>query len=142
MAGGKSLYLIDALLKHVFKGTGYTMPANLYLALTTSAPAANSTGGTIVEATYTGYARKQILTSDMGAPVVSSSPGTIANTSSLVFANCTAGSSNINGFAVCDSAGTGTGNVLYWGTISPAKTIDTSNQPATVGVGALVVSEA
>lgn len=131
--GSKSDYLENKLLDHALGQTSFTMPTNVYLALCTTAPTDASTGSTIVEANYTGYARKDIKSS-----LAAASSGETDSNADIVFADCTAGSSDIVGFAICD-ASTG-GNVLYWGTMT-SKTIDTSNTPATVKSGDLQITE-
>ena len=132
----KSNYLENAILDHVLSDGAFAEPANVYLALCTVVPTDASTGATITEPTYTGYARKEILASDLSA----ASGGSKTNSGAITFADCTAGSDTIVGFAILDSGTTGAGNVLYWGTVT-SKTIDTSNTPPTVAAGALVVTE-
>lgn len=110
-------------------GTSY-----LYMALCTAAVSDASTGASITEATYTGYARANVLGSSMGA--ASSPGGTIANTTAITFAACTNGTSTITYFALCDNSTTGAGNSVMWGTVT-SKVIDTSNTPPTVAIGAL-----
>lgn len=132
----KSDYLENKILDHCLGKTAFTMPATVAMALCTAVPTDASTGATITEATYTGYARKTIAGTDLNA----AASGTSTNANAITFAACTAGASTIIGFAICDSATTGAGNVLYWGTVT-SKVIDTSNTPPTVAVGALSVSE-
>ena len=132
----KSDYLENKILDHALGKTAFTMPATVALAMCTAVPTDASTGATITEATYTGYARKVIAASDLNA----ASGGTTTNANAITFNACTAGSSTIIGFAICDSATIGAGNVLYWGTTT-SKVIDTSNTPATVAASGLSVSE-
>jgi len=110
------------------------MPSAVYLALCTTAPTDASTGSTIVEANYTGYARKQIAAGDLNA----AASGSMTNANAITFAACTAGSSTIVGFAICDASSAG--NVLYWGTVTSI-VIDTSHTPATVAAGGLTITE-
>ncbi len=131
----KSDYLENKILDHNLGDGAYTSPT-AYLALCTVVPTDASTGATLTEATYTGYARLIINASDMSA----ASSGSKTNSAALTFAACTAGSSTIIGFAIVDSVTTGAGNVLYWGTVT-SKVIDTSNTPPTVAIGALVITE-
>src|SRR5689334_17472993 len=107
----KSDYLEDKLNDHVHGKATYTAPANIYIALLTSAPVDSDTGTSIgsKEATYAGYARKSTAATDYG----SSSGGTIANTNVINFAPCTGGSSTVKYFAKVDASSAG--NVLYWG---------------------------
>lgn len=130
----KSDYLENKVLDHCLGDGSFTMPAAVYLALCTVVPTDASTGATITEANYTGYARKQIAASDLSA----AASGSKTNSAAITFADCTAGSSTVVGFAIVDASTNG--NVLYWGTVT-SKTIDTSNTPATVAIGGLVVTE-
>lgn len=130
----KSDYLENKVLDHCLGDGSFTMPAAVYLALCTVVPTDASTGATITEANYTGYARKQIAASDLSA----AASGSKTNSAAITFADCTAGSSTVVGFAIVDASTNG--NILYWGTVT-SKTIDTSNTPATVAIGALVVTE-
>lgn len=132
----KSDYLELKTLDHNLSDGAFTMPVGIYLALCTTVPTDASTGATIVEANYTGYARIVIAATDLSAAAA----GSKTNSNAIVFAACTAGASTVIGFAILDSITLGAGNVLYWGTVT-SKTIDTSNTPATVAIGALVVTE-
>lgn len=121
------------MLDHIFGDGTLTITAPTYLALCTTVPTDASTGSTIVEANYTGYARKSIAAADMSA----SSGGSKTNSNAITFAACTAGSSTIIGWALCDASTTG--NVLCWGTAT-STVISTTQTPATVAVGALIVT--
>jgi hypothetical protein len=135
VGASKSDYLENKILDHTFNDPSYSAPTP-YLALTTVVPTDTSTGASITEATYTGYARLAIATSDMSA----AASGSKTNSAALTFAACTAGSSTIIGFAICDASGTGAGNILYWGTVT-STVISTTQTPPTVAIGALVVTE-
>lgn len=131
----KSDYMELKVLDHAFNDGTFTA-ATVYLALCTTIPTDASLGTNIVEANYTGYARLIINASDMSAAAA----GSKTNSATLTFAACTAGSSTITGFAICDNSGTGAGNIHYWGTTT-SKVIDTSNTPPTIAIGGLVVNE-
>lgn len=132
----KSDYLENKDLDHNLGDGSFTMPSTVALALCTTIPTDASTGATIVEATYTGYARLVIAAADLSA----AASGSKTNSNALTFAACTSGSSTIIGFAICDSSTTGAGNVLYWGTCT-STVISTTQTPATVAIGGLVVTE-
>jgi hypothetical protein len=133
MSGSFSEYCASAVLGHVVGKTAFTEPTT-YLALCTTLPTSASTGSTIVEATYTGYAR--IATSgDWGSPT-SATPCTIFNSSAITFAACTGSTSTIVGFALVDNSTTGAGNVLAWGSCS-STVISTTQTPATFAINAL-----
>src|SRR5262249_25543754 len=99
-------------------------------------PTDSSTGDTIVEASYTGYARKVVAASALSA----ASGGEIKNSEALTFAECTAGSSTIVGVAVCDSSTKGAGNVIGWGTITSTVISTTQTRP-TIAANGLVVAQ-
>lgn len=132
----KSDYLENKNLDHNLGDGAYTMPTTVALALCTVVPTDSSTGSSITEANYTGYARKAIAASALSA----ASGGTKKNSEALTFAACTEGSSTVIGFAICDSSTTGAGNILYWGTCT-STVISTTQTPATVAAEALVVTE-
>src|SRR5262249_54729147 len=108
----------------------------VYLALCTVVPTDSNTGATITEATYTGYARKSIAAVGFN----SASSGQVTNSEILTFPACTAGSSTIIGWALCDKSGKGEGNVLWWGTCT-STVISTTQTPASVAIGGLVLTE-
>jgi hypothetical protein len=126
-------FLENAVLDHIFGDGALTVTAPVYLALCTSVPTDASTGSTIVEANYTGYARKSIAAADMSA----AASGSKTNSNAITFAACTSGSSTIIGWAICDAATAG--NVLCWGTCT-STVISATQTPATIAVGALVVN--
>jgi hypothetical protein len=132
----KSDYLENKILDHCLGKTAFTMPTTVAMALCTVVPTDASTGASITEATYTGYARKAIAGADLNA----ASSGTSTNANAIIFNACSGSTSTIIGFAICDSSSTGAGNVLYWGTTS-SKVIDINNTPATIAISGLSVSE-
>lgn len=132
MSGSLSEYAEAAVLGHVVGKTSFTMPTT-WLALCTTVPTSASTGATIVEATYTGYAR--LATSgDWGSPTPGA-PSTIFNSSAMTFAACTGSTSTIVGAALCDSATTGAGNMIAWGSVS-STVISATQTPATFAINA------
>lgn len=133
---GFSDYAEAAVLNHVTGKSALTSPT-VYLALCTAAPTDASTGATLVEATYTGYAR--LLVAAASWNTASSPGGTITNSAQLTFANCTGSTSTIVGWALTDNATTGAGNVIMWGTAT-STVISTTQTPATVAAGALSLS--
>lgn len=110
--------------------------APVFLALCTTTPDSSKTGSTIVEASYTGYARLSVAAASWAAAVSggAGAASSIANGSTLTFAACTAGTSTIIGWALCSAVTVG--NVLAWGSAT-STVISTTQTPATVAVGAL-----
>ncbi len=125
----------NAVLDHFLGKTNRAVSSGAcYIALCTVVPTDASTGSSLTEATYTGYARKQVVAAEWNAAAA----GVSTNSAQQQFAACTAGASTIIGFALCDAASAG--NVLYWGTVT-SKVIDTSNTPATIAAAGLNISE-
>lgn len=135
MSGSFSDYCENKVLDHLTGKAAFTSPGPLYMALCTVLPDDTSTGASLTEASYTGYARKQVATSDWNA----ASGGVVSNANAIIFANATGGSSTIVGWALCDSGTTGGGNVIAWGSCA-STTVNTTQTPATFAAGALTIS--
>lgn len=121
-------------LDHLFGDGTYTVTAPTSLALVTSAVAESDTAATLVEAAYTGYARKALAAADLSA----AASGSKTNSAQQQFANCTAGSSVVIGWAVCTSS-SGAGDVIFFGTCT-STTISTTQTPATIAASGLVLN--
>lgn len=134
--GSKSDYLENEILDHILGGADYSRPASVWLALLTAAPTDASTGSTITEATYTGYARKEITNNATNFPAASS--GAKSNGTEIAFAECTAGSSTVTHWALLDASTAG--NILYWGALTTSKDISAGDTPK-VAVGDLDITE-
>lgn len=124
-----SNYLENKIIDYVFRGQTFVPPANIYIALLTSA--ANDADGSGVEVSGGGYARVAVPTSlaawagtqAAGSTVASTgTSGTTSNNASISFATPTAGWGNVVAFEAYDAL-TG-GNPLFYGTLSVAKTIN------------------
>lgn len=111
------------LLKLIFNGTAIaniadnaaTAPlTDLYVSLHTADPG-EAGDQTTSEATYTGYARVAVARDGTGWTVSGNSVSPAAN---ITFPQATAGTETITHFAV-GTAASGTGKVLYSGTVSP-----------------------
>jgi hypothetical protein len=132
---GFSDYWEAAVLDGTFGDPTTPTITNVYLALCTVVPDDTKTGATITEANYTGYARAQVTAAAMNAAAA----GSKSNGTAITFAACTGGSSTVIGWALCDASGVSTGNVLAWGTCT-STVISTTQTPATVAIGGLVVT--
>ena len=135
ISSGLSQYAMASLINHVNGFAAYTEPSAIWMALCTTAPTSTSTGSTLAEASYTGYARLNI-TSDMGA-ASAATPSVATNSSACTFAACTGGTSTLLGFAICDASSDG--DVLWYGTL-PSVVVSTTATPATVAPSALSLS--
>lgn len=116
-------YLEAEILDHIFGKGDFTPPTNLYVALLTAEAADDDdTGAELTEATYTGYARKQTSASDW-----TRSGSTMSNGNAITFAACTAGTSTVTHFALCDAATDG--NVLFKGALSASLAVSDGITP-------------
>lgn len=113
----------NSLLKLIFNGTNYANIADnassspftdLYVSLHTASPTATG-NQTTNEAAYPGYARIAVARSTSGWTVVGNSASPV---STITFPTATGGSETETHFGVGTSL-TGTGNLLYFGVISP-----------------------
>jgi hypothetical protein len=135
-----SKYLADAVLSWV-KGTTFpAAPANVYLAIMTTAPTArDGTGG--VECTGTGYARQAVASSAWGAIATSGSGLTaleqILNSNTVSWG--AAGGSNWGtavGIGVYDALTNG--NLIDYGDLTASQAIG-SGQTFQIGAGSLAL---
>lgn len=123
----------NKILDHLTGKTAYPAPAPLYMALLTTVASDTSTSASLVEANYTGYVRLQVPAADWNAAVA----GAVATAVQKAFANCTAGTSTVIGWALTPVAATGgAGDVVMYGT-APSVTISTTQTPPTVAAGGL-----
>lgn len=147
-AASLSNYLENKVADHIFRGTSYTAPTTLCVALATSAPTDATTGATLAEAAYTGYARAQLNPSASNwsgtggetSGVSAGTSGTVANNAVLTFGT-TAGSgpTTVTHFAILDSCTIGAGNVLFWAALTSSKTIANGDPAPSAAVGAITV---
>lgn len=110
-----SNYLENALINGTLRGTTYTAPTTVYLALYTSDPTDADTG---TEVSGGSYARQAIT---FGAP----SNGTSTNSATISFPQATASWGTIGWVGIRDALTTG--NLLYHTPLDVSKTIDTGD---------------
>lgn len=117
-----SNYLENKVLDHVLKNTAYTQPAGLYLGLFTNTSgnaATNLEAGTLTdEVSGNGYSRKTVS-------FAAASGGSSASNATVTFDAATGNWGTITHVAVMDAATSG--NVLFWGAVTTAKTIETGD---------------
>ena len=118
VSGGLSTYLADALLDHSLKGTPYSVPTNVYCALTTVAITDAMTGSTITEPA-SNYARTVMNVWDAAAA------GASENTNAITFPEATASWGTIGWTCLCDAATVG--NVLFYSGVDTSKAIDSGD---------------
>lgn len=97
---------------------------NLFVSLHTADPG-EAGNQTTSEATYTGYARVSVARTSGGWTVTANSVSPVA---AITFPACTAGTNTITHFAV-GTATSGTGKVLYKGTVTPNISVSSGVTP-------------
>lgn len=129
----KSNTFCNDWLKLVFNATatanladnaGTSPLANLYVSLHTGDPGAGGNQSTS-ETGYTGYARVAVARTSGGWTVSSNSVSPVAD---ITFGACSAGTATITHWAV-GTASSGTGKILYSGTVSPSISISAGVTP-------------
>lgn len=119
---GFSDYLEKKIIDHVFKTGAYSVPSNLYIALSKSTLSDTATGTTLPgEVSGGSYERKLCNTWDAS----SAAGGDTENSQTVTFPTATAPWGTVKTFAVCDK--TTKGNVLVWGSLSASKAIATGD---------------
>lgn len=146
-AMSKSDALESDLLKLLFQATPIANIAdnaaaspltNLYIALHTADPGDTGNQSTN-EATYTGYARIPVLRTSAGFTLSGTSPTQIANSSTITFGQCTAGSSTVTFFSI-GVAVSGATKILYSGALTASLAISNGITPS-FSAGQLVCTE-
>lgn len=133
MAGSKSDYLENKVLDHVLGGSDYTRAATVYVALFTAAPS-DSGGGT--EVATGSYARVAVTNNNTNWPAASS--GAKSNGTAVTFPTASANWGTVVAFGIFDASTSG--NLLYWGTLTTNKAID-SGDTASFAAGQLAITE-
>jgi hypothetical protein len=131
---GKSDFLENEILDHLLSAATYTAPATTYIALYTAAPT-DAGGGT--EVTGGAYARVAVTNNATNWPAASA--GAKSNGTVITFPAPTANWGVVVAFGVFDAASAG--NLLYWGLVTPNKTVNNGDPAPSFAVGDLDVSE-
>lgn len=117
---GKSDYLEQAILEHIFGISTYSPPATLYIGLYTSNPT-DAGGGT--EVSGGSYARVAVTNDDTKWNRTDS---VVSNVDPIDFAQATALWGTITSVGVFDSS-TG-GNLLFWAPLTASRTVNNGDQ--------------
>lgn len=123
MAGSISDYLETAWLNHALKGTSFSQPTNLYLALSTADPL--DTGAGIAEPSGNNYARAQCNTSWAAA-----SNRAVSSNADITFNQASGSWGTITHWALFDEV-TG-GNMLAHGDFTASKVVGTGVTPKVI----------
>jgi hypothetical protein len=137
-------YLENKLIDWLLRAQSFTPPTDLYIALFTAAPA-DAGGGT--EVSGGSYARVQVTsalaawagTQSAGSTTASSGTGgQTSNNAAVAFPAPTANWGSITHFAIMDAASSG--NMLFWGALSVAKTVNNGDAAPQFIAGALTLT--
>jgi hypothetical protein len=137
--GSLSNYAELKVLDHIVGKASFTVPAHVWIALFTTICDDTSTGTTPtpgVEVTGGSYARVDAVGAagfNTGA-----ASGAIANNAIITFPAPTGNWGTIVGFAAIDAATNG--NILFWGAVSPSKTVNNADPAPSFAVGALTLT--
>lgn len=115
-------YLEGKILDHIFRTGTFTKPTTLAVGLFTAAPS-DTGGGT--EVTGGSYARVALNPLDANWAAPSAGNGVTSNSVAITFPTPSAGWGTITHFGLFDA--TTSGNLLIWGSLSPAVVVSTSD---------------
>ncbi len=115
-----SNYLETAILNAVFRGTTFTSPSTVYVALYTTDPGDSDEG---TEVSGGSYARKAVT---FTAPVQEETKGVIRNSANIDFAVATASWGLVSHIGIRDAA-TG-GNLLFHGSLLNVRDVREGDQ--------------
>lgn len=131
---GKSDFLELEVLDHILGNAAYAAPATVHIALYTVTPT-DAGGGT--EVSGGSYARAAVTNNVTNWPAAAA--GLKSNGTAITFPAPTANWGVIVAFGIFDAAAAG--NLLYWGPITPNKTVNNLDPAPSFAVGALDVTE-
>lgn len=147
-ATSASDYLENRQIDYIFRAQAFTAPTVLCVALATAAPTDASTGATLAEAAYTGYARGALApsasnwkgTNNETTGASAGTSGTVKNNAIITIGTAaTTGPTVVTHFAILDSCTVGAGNVLFWAALTTSKTINNGDPAPAFAVDALTV---
>lgn len=127
--GSASNYLENEVLDHVLKVGSFTVPSNIYVALSTADP--TESGGSIAEPAGNNYSRVQCNTWD------AASGGATANTSVITFPTPSGSWGTVTHFALYDASSAG--NMLFYGALAASKSVGAGDTPS-FAAGALQIT--
>lgn len=146
-AAGMSNYAENKVLDYIFRSQAWTQPTTLCVGLATAAPSDTSTGATVTEASYTGYARGQLNASysawkGSGGEVTNTAStgtsGTTSNASAITIGSAaTSGPTVVTHFFLADSCTAGGGNILFYGALGTSKTINNGDPAPSFSIDAV-----
>jgi hypothetical protein len=120
-----SNYLETQLIQHIFRSGSYSKPSTLAIALSTAILDDTATGSNMSEISESlGYSRQPIPPSDINWQ---QTEGTVSNNQIIDFGTASESWGSIKSIAIVDDTTYGTGNILFWGLLSPARIVNTGS---------------
>lgn len=134
-----SNYLFNAQIGNILKGTPFTPPTQLYVALFTTVPQLSGSGGVEVTTSGTSYQRVAVA-QNTGWQGPSGTNQEYSNTTDLVFSVPTGNWGTIVGCGLYDAVD---GGNLYWvGYMTTSKAVTSGDGAPKILAGALKISRA
>jgi hypothetical protein len=135
-------YLENQLIDHLFRTATFAKPSAVYIGLYTAAPS-DAGGGT--EVAGGSYARQNLapLNANWNATqggttgASSGTSGATANASAITFPVPSADWGVITHYGLFDGL---TGNLLFWGAFTVAKTVSNGDQAPVIAIGGMTVT--
>lgn len=133
--GAKTNYLEDAIVNHIFRGTSYTPPTDLQVALFTAIT--DGEAGTVTEVAGGGYARVSVPPGTANWAATVGGNGTTSNVNAITFPAPTANWGQVTGWGIYDQLG----NLLYYANLTTPKTVNAGDPAPSFAPGALTVQD-
>lgn len=116
-----SNYLHQKWLDHLLKNTVYTAPTSLWVALFTTAPALNGSGGVEVSTSGTAYGRVEITSTGSSWTGPSGANQEYSNIADIIFNVPTANWGTLTAIGIYDASSAG--NLMYVAPLTTPKTV-------------------
>lgn len=113
----------NRLLDQIAGATSPTIPATYYFALSTTTPTVSGTNFT--EPTTVGTAYDRVTVANNKTTFGSAASNSVTTLISVSFPESTASWGTVTYVGIYDAATVGTGNLLYYGVLSPSRAIAT-----------------
>lgn len=120
---GMSNYLEGAIIDHIFRNIGYSMPSDLFIALLTTTPV-DTDVGVEVSTSGTGYIRQSLPPAPFNWEAATAS-GITSNKVAITFPQALASWGVIAGVGIFDAVTSG--NLLFYGALTTSRTVNTGD---------------
>jgi hypothetical protein len=135
-----SNYLDKAILQYFFQGAAFTLPADLYVALSTTTPVQGASSN-FTEPSGNGYARVAVALNSTNFVAVGTEPAggySLQNGTVITFPQPTGNWGTVTYAGLFDAASAG--NFWGFGQLTTALTITSTSAPPSFAVGALIIT--